>query len=166
MRKLVVFPLLMLVFIIQSAVASRMSLLSGVVDLPLLFLVAWALQERVEMAWTWALVAALYAAFFSALSPLAYLAGYLLLVGLARYIQRQVWQLPILAMFTVSFIGTLLMHLIAFAALRFYGSPMTLEDTLALITLPTLFLNFLAAIPVHSLMRDLAVWVFPSEEFV
>lgn len=166
MKKLIAFPLLILVFIIQSAAASRMALVSGAVDLPLLFLAAWALQERVEMAWTWAIVAALLASFFSALPPFAYFLGYLLVVGLARFIQRQVWQLPILAMFTVGFFGTVLMHLIAFAALRFYGSPISLVDTLSLITLPTLFLNFLLAIPVHSLMRDLAVWVFPSEEFV
>jgi hypothetical protein len=166
MKKLIAFPLLILVFIIQSAVASRMPLVSGAVDLPLLFLAAWALQERVEMAWTWAIVAALLASFFSALPPFAYFLGYLLVVGLARFIQRQVWQLPILAMFTVGFLGTVSMHLIAFAALRFYGSPISLADTLSLITLPTLFLNFLLAIPVHSLMRDLAVWVFPSEEFV
>lgn len=166
MKKLIGFPLLILVFIIQSAVASRMPLVSGAVDLPLLFLAAWALQERVEMAWTWAIVAALLASFFSALPPFAYFLGYLLVVGLARFIQRQVWQLPILAMFTVGFLGTVSMHLIAFAALRFYGSPISLADTLSLITLPTLFLNFLLAIPVHSLMRDLAVWVFPSEEFV
>jgi rod shape-determining protein MreD len=166
MKNLVVFPLLTLVFIIQSAVASRIPLLSGAVDLPLLFLAAWALQERVEMAWSWAIVAGLLAAFFSALPPFAYFLGYLLVVLLARFIQRQVWQLPILAMFTVSFLGTILMHLVAFAALRFYGTSIPLVDVVGLVTLPTLFLNFLLAIPIHSWMRDLAVWVYPSEEFV
>ena len=166
MKNLVVFPLLMLVFIVQSAVASRIPLLSGTIDLPLLFLAAWALQERVEMAWTWAIAAGVFASFFSALPPVVYFGGYFLVVLLARFIQHQVWQLPILAMFTLSFLGTLLMHLLSFLALRFLGSPILLEDALSLITLPTLFLNFLLAIPIHSLMRDLAVWVYPSEEFV
>jgi hypothetical protein len=166
MKNLVVFPLLVLVLIVQSAVASRIPLLSGAVDLPLLFIAAWALQERVESAWTWAVAAAILTAFFSAMTPVVYLAGYLLVVLMARFVQRQVWQLPILAMFTVSFLGTILLHLLSFAALRFLGVPLALEDALTLVTLPTLFLNFLLAIPVHSLMRDLAVWVYPSEDFV
>jgi hypothetical protein len=166
MKNLVVFPLLLLVFIVQTAVASRVPLLSGVVDLPLLFLAAWALQERVESAWTWAVTAAIFATFFSAMPPVVYFVGYLLIVLIARFILRQVWQLPILAMFTVSFIGTLLMHGLSFLALRFFGSPILLEDILVLVTLPTLFLNFLLVVPIHSLMRDLAGWVYPSEEFV
>jgi hypothetical protein len=163
MKNLVVFPLLMLVFIVQSSVASRIPLLSGAIDLPLLFLAAWALQERVQLAWTWAIATAILASFFSALPPVVYFAGYLLVVLLARFVLRQVWQLPVLAMFTIAFIGTLLMHLLSFFALRFFGSPVLLEDVLALITLPTLFLNFLLVIPIHSLMRDLADWVYPSE---
>lgn len=163
MKNLVVFPLLILVFIVQSSVAGRIPLLAGAVDLPLLFLVAWALQERVQLAWTWAIAAAILASFFSALPPVVYFSGYLLVVLLARFVLRQVWQLPILAMFTVTFIATLLMHLFSFLALRFFGSPVVLADVLALITLPTLFLNFLLVIPIHSLMRDLADWVYPSE---
>lgn len=166
MKNLVAIPLMMLVFIIQSTIASRIPLLSGTVDLPLLILAAWSLQERVKMAWSWAIIAGLFASFFSAMPPVAYFLGYLLVVALARFIQHQVWQLPILAMFTVSFFGIILMHLIAFATLRFNGSPISLADILSLVTLPTLFLNFLLAIPVHLWMRDLAIWVYPSEDFV
>jgi hypothetical protein len=166
MKNLVVFPLLMLVFIVQTAVASRIPLLSGAVDLPLLFLAAWALQERVKAAWTWAITAAIFATFFSAMPPIVYFVGYLLIVLFARFIQRQVWQLPILALFTVSFLGTILMHMLSFVTLRFFGSPILLDDILAFVTLPTLFLNFLMVVPIHSLMRDLAGWVYPSEEFV
>ncbi|MDX9990720.1 MAG: hypothetical protein RBS68_01605 [Anaerolineales bacterium] len=166
MKNLVVFPVLMVVFVVQSAVASRIPLLSGAVDLPLLFLAGWALQERVEAAWTWAIVAGIFAAFYSAMPPLVYLGGYLLVVFLARFVQRQVWQLPILAMFTVSFLGTILLHLLSFLVLSFSGSSLVLADVLTLITLPTLFLNFLLAIPIHSMMRDLAVWAFPLKELV
>jgi rod shape-determining protein MreD len=166
MKNLVVFPLMILIFIVQSVILSRLPLLSGTVDLPLLFLAAWALQERVEMAWSWAIAAGLFAAFFSAMPPIVYFIGYLLVVLIARFILRQVWQLPILAMFTVSFLGTVLIHLISFVVLRLNGSPLALDEVLTLITLPTLFLNFLLAIPVHSLMRDLAIWVYPSEDFL
>jgi len=166
MKNLVAFPLLALVFILQTAIVSRIPLLSGTLDLPLLLLAAWALQERVKAAWTWAIAAGLLASFFSALSPVAYFGGYIGVVILARFIQRQVWQLPILAMFTVSFLGTLWMHAVSYLALRFFGSPISLPDALSLITLPTLFLNFLLAIPIHAWVRDLAVWVYPSEDLV
>jgi hypothetical protein len=166
MKNLIAFPVLLLAFVIQSAIASRIPLLAGSADLPLVILAAWALQERVELAWLWALVAAIFAGFFSAVPVAAYFLGYLLVVGLARFVQRQVWQLPILAMFTVVFMGTIFFHLLVYLTLRLYGSPILFEDALSLITLPTLFLNFFLAIPVHSLMRDLALWVYPSEELI
>ena len=166
MKNLVAFPLLALVFIVQSAIASRVPLLAGTVDLPLLVLAAWALQERVKMAWSWALVAAILAGFFSAVPPAAYFIGYFAVVVFARFVQRQVWQLPILAMFTMAFIGTVFLHLTVYLVLLLYGSPISLEDVLSLITLPTLLLNFLLAIPVHAMVRDLAMWVYPLEELI
>jgi hypothetical protein len=38
-----------------------------------------------------------------------------------------------------------------------------LEDALAQVILPALFLNLLFILPVHSLLRDLARWVYPQE---
>ena len=53
MRNLVALPVILLTVILQSAVISRVYLLSGIADLPMVMLAAWALQEEVDSAWQW-----------------------------------------------------------------------------------------------------------------
>jgi rod shape-determining protein MreD len=166
MKNLIVIPVLALAFMLQMAVVSRITLLSGTADLILLILVTWALQEQVRSAWHWAVLAGLIAAFVSGLPPLTLMVAYLLSVGLARYVLRQIWQTPILALFSVTFFSTLILHLVTLAALFFQGTSLSIGDVLALITLPSLFLNLLLALPIHSLIRDLALWVYPLDDFV
>lgn len=166
MRNLLAFPVLALALLLQMAVFGRITLLSGAADVTLLLLAGWALQEQVDSGWPWALLAGLLGAFASGLPLPALPLSYLAVVGLARLIQRQVWRLPILAMFTVTLFGTLSQHLIVFLTLRFNGSPIALGDVLAFITLPSLFLNFLLAFPAYAAMRDLAGWIYPSEDWL
>jgi len=51
-------PLLGLLVIMQSAILSQVRLLNGTVDLVLLVLVAWSVQERVKTAWHWRIAGA------------------------------------------------------------------------------------------------------------
>lgn len=166
MKNLVAIPLLALAFMLQTAVVSRITLLSGAADLVLLILITWALQQQVQSSWHWAALAGLMAAFVSGLQPLVLLTAYLLAVALARNVLRQIWQTPILALFTVTFFSTLLLHLITYLALVFRGTPIPFSDALALITLPSVFVNLFLALPVYSFIRDLALWVYPMEEMV
>lgn len=164
MRNIVAFPLLGLAVIVQSAIVSQVKLLSGFADLPLVMLAAWALQERVKSAWHWAAAVCLMLAFVSRM-PLPVLAlGYFGVVFMAQALQKRMWQAPLLAMFGVTFIGTLLLHLWSFAFLSVLGTPLFFEDVVGLVTLPSLLLNMLIAIPIFFLMRDLARWVYPVEE--
>ncbi|MFN8414240.1 MAG: hypothetical protein U0Z26_17800 [Anaerolineales bacterium] len=164
MRNLVAFPLLTLAVILQSSIVSQVRLISGYADLLLIVLAAWALQERVDTAWHWALLTCIMIAFVSKMPWLVILVGYLSVVFIAQVLQRRVWQAPLLAMFSVTFAGTLLMHLVSFLVLRISGTPLSFGDVAALITLPSLLLNMLFAIPVYVFMRDLARWVYPFEE--
>jgi len=166
MKNLIAIPVLGLAFMIQTAIVSRITLLSGAGDIVLLILVAWALQEQVQSAWHWAALAGLMAAFVSGLPPFVLLTAYLLAVSLARYVLRQTWQTPVLALFTVTFFSTLLLHLITYLTLVLRGTVIPFGDALALITLPSVFLNFLLALPIHSFIRDLALWVYPLEDMV
>jgi hypothetical protein len=165
-KNLIAIPLLALAFMIQTAIISRITLLSGAGDIVLLILIAWALQEQVQSAWHWAGLAGLMAAFVSGLPPFVLIVAYLLAVSLARYVLRQTWQTPVLALFTVTFFSTLILHLITYFALVLRGTAIPFDDALALITLPSLFLNFLLALPIHSFIRDLALWVYPLEDMV
>ena len=166
MKNLIAIPLLTLAFMLQTAVASRVTLLSGAADLVLLTLISWALQEQVRSALHWAALAGLMAAFVSGLPPFVLLIGYVFSVLMARYILRQTWQTPILALLTVTFFSTMLLHLFTYLVLAANGTVISFADALALITLPSVFLNFLLAIPIHSFIRDLALWVYPVDDMV
>ncbi len=164
MRNLIALPIIVLAVILQSAIVSRVYLLSGFADLPLVMLAAWALQDEVETAWQWAVATGLLVGFVSKMPLFAPILGYLVVVALAQTLQRRVWQAPLLAMFSVTFLGTILVSLLSLAVLRLSGVPLPLSDSLGLLTLPGVLLNMLLAIPAYAVMRDLARWVYPSPE--
>jgi rod shape-determining protein MreD len=164
MRNIIAFPLLLLAVILQSAVISRVKLLSGYADLPLLVLGAWALQDRVKSAWHWAALGCVMLAFVSTMPWPVLVIGYFAVVFMALTLQRRVWQAPLLAMFSVTFIGTMFLHLLSFVVLGLLGTPFVFDDVIGLITLPSLLLNMLFSIPIYAFMRDLARWVYPVEE--
>jgi rod shape-determining protein MreD len=164
MRNLIAVPLLGLAVILQSAIVGQFVLLAGTADLILVILVAWALQEGVTTAIQWAFLAGLMIGLVSHMPWFIHIIGYFIVVLLALLLQTRVWQAPLLAMLTVTFLGTLLMHLLSFLYLRFTGDPVSFADSMGLITLPSVLLNMLLAIPLFGMMRDLAHWVFPSAE--
>ncbi|HSK66045.1 MAG TPA: rod shape-determining protein MreD [Anaerolineales bacterium] len=164
MRNLIAIPVILLAVILQSAVISRVYLLSGSADLPLVMLTAWALQEEVESSWHWAVALGLMVGFVSAIPGYVPVLSYVIVVWLAEMLQRRVWQAPLLAMFSVTFLGTFLLHILTYVVLRVGGVSMPLEDVLGLLVLPGVLLNLLLAIPVYAIMRDLSRWVYPVPE--
>ncbi|GAB4500114.1 MAG: hypothetical protein OHK003_18860 [Anaerolineales bacterium] len=164
MRNLIAFPIIGLAVILQTSVVSQMQLLSGYADLPLVLLAAWALQERVDSAWHWGAMTCFLVAFISSLPLPIVVAGYAGVLFLARILQQRVWQAPLLAMFSVVFLGTLFFHVLSFTILSFLGTPFAFGDVMGLITLPSLLLNMLLAVPMYAFMRDLSYWVYPVEE--
>lgn len=165
MRNIIAFPLLGLAVILQSAVVSQIKLLSGYADLPLIILTAWALQRHVKSAWHWSVLTCVMLAFVSKMPWIVEVIGLAAVVFFAQALQRRVWQAPLLAMFSATFIGTMFMHLLSFIVLLILGTPFSFSDVIGLITLPSLLLNMLFAIPVYSFMRDLARWVYREEEY-
>ncbi|MBV6395099.1 MAG: hypothetical protein HFACDABA_00670 [Anaerolineales bacterium] len=164
MRHLIAFPVLALAVILQSAVVSRVSLLGGFADLPLLLVIAWSLQENVDTGWHWAIVAGVFTMFVSALPWGAPLAGFLAAVFMARWLQSRIWQAPTLAMLGVALPSTFIVHLFSFVILSLARKPLPFVDSLSLITLPSALLNMLLSVPVFWLVSDLARWVSPVEE--
>jgi rod shape-determining protein MreD len=164
MRNLIAFPLLGLAVILQSSVVSQVQLLSGYADLPLVLLAAWALQERVDSSWHWGIVTCLLVGFVSRMPLPNVFVGYLGVLFLARILQRRIWQAPLLAMFSVVFLGTIFFQVLSYVALGFLGTPFVFGEVLGLILLPSLLLNMLLGIPVFALMRDLSYWVYPIKE--
>src|SRR5687768_1541817 len=164
MRNLIAAPVILLAVMLQSAIVSRVYLLSGIADLPLVILAAWALQDEVKTAWHWAIATGLLVGFVSGIAWFVPVISYVIVVILAQILQRRVWQAPLLAMFVVTFLGTIVLYLLSFAVLRLAGVPLPLSDTLGLLTLPGILLNLLLAIPAYAVMRDLSRWAHPSSE--
>jgi cell shape-determining protein MreD len=164
MKNLIAFPLLVLILIVQTAVVSRLQLLSGCADLMLVVLAAWSLQEQVDSAWLWALLAGLMTAFVSGLPFFVPIVGYLFVVGFSRLLLKRVWESPLLAMFIVVFVGTLFYQLLAMGALILTGNNLPVGDVFSLIILPSVLLNMFLALPVAVMVRDLAAWVYPVAE--
>jgi hypothetical protein len=100
--------------------------------------------------------------FYSALSLVVPIIGYFFITGAARYLQAQIWKTPMLAMFAMAILGTLVMHLLTIAALIFSGTELPILESLELITLPSLLLNLLLALPVYTLIKDLAANLYPQ----
>jgi len=160
---LTAIPVLGLAMMLQISIASRIMLLSGNVDLLLLVVAAWGLQERVRAAWIWGVIASLLAGLVSGVPWYIYLIGYLSVVGLARLLVHRIWQAPLLAMFAVTFIGTLELLMLTFVQRTIFEAPLAFSDVFSQIVLPTVLLNLLLAIPVHALIRDLAEWLYPEK---
>jgi rod shape-determining protein MreD len=164
MRNLIAVPVILLAVILQSSIVSRITLLTGTADLPLVMLAAWAMQDDVETAWHWAIAMGVLVGFVSGLSWVVPLASYILVIVLAQVLQRRVWQAPLLAMFSVTFLGTIGLSVFSLVVLRFSGISLAIADVFGLVTLPGILLNMLLAIPVFAVMRDLARWVYPASE--
>ena len=166
MRRAILSAILVLglVTMLQISIASRIMLLSGNVDLLLLVIAAWALQERVQAAWIWGVVAGLLAGIVSGVPWFIYLVGYLSMVGIARLLVHSVWQAPLLAMFAVTFTGTLELLMLTYVQRTIFQVPLAYNEVFSQIVLPTVLLNLLFAIPIHTLIRGLAEWLYPEKE--
>ena len=163
MALLVAVPILAGAVLLQSTILSRITLLHGSADLVLLVVIAWALHKRVETAWHWGILAGLMVTVVSALPFGGALIGYLMATLVALALRQRVWQAPILAMFLATFLGTLASHTVSMVILRASGSLLPWWEALNLITLPSILLNLLLAIPVFALIHDLANGLYPEE---
>jgi len=160
---LVAIPVLGLAVMLQTSIVGRINLLNGEADLVLLILAAWGLQERVRGAWVWGAAAGLLVGFISGVPWYVYLVSYLAVIGMARILAHRVWQAPLLAMFTVTLIGTLVLLMLTYLERSLFEVSLSFNLAFLQIILPSILLNLLLAIPVHALIRDLASRVYPAE---
>lgn len=155
--------LIVVFYVLQSAVFSRIILIAGTADLVLLFLIAWSLQERVRNTWVWTVIAGLLISVVSAMPFYSPLIAYLAVVTISKLIQTRVWRIPILAMFIVTLIGTLLQQIVYVIALQIEGAPVSWLESFDLIILPSILLNLIFSLPVYAVVNDLVGRIYPLE---
>ncbi len=149
-------------FMLQYGVVSRSTMLSGAADLLLLFIAAWSLHEHNKRMWVLILIFAAFISFVSATPFFVSIFVYLGIFLLSKYLNTWVWQTPLLAMFLLTFVGTLFQHIVYLAVLWVNQTPFDWATAFSNVTLPTVLLNMLLAIPVHALVHEMARSVYPT----
>lgn len=161
---LIAIPVILVSAILQMVIFSRVNLLSGSADIVLVVVVAWSFQDKKFTAWLWGLMAGLLISFISAIPMAVPLLSYVAAVGMAKLLQRRIWQSPILTLFVLVFLSTIFQHIISIGALQLSGVAISITEGLSRVTLPSLFLNLLLAIPVYVIMRDLYLMVYQNKD--
>ncbi len=154
--------LLIITIMLQSGVASRITFLSGAADLILLFIAAWGLQGQTKRIWLWTVLAGFFASLLSAMPLYAPFFGYLFITVLSQIIKRRFWESPVLAMLIVVFLGTLVQHIIYYFVLIFTGTGIDWQESLNMVTLPSLLINLVLAFPVYIVIREIALIIIPE----
>jgi hypothetical protein len=162
MSVLIAIPILGFAVILQSTVLSQIHFVLGSIDLVMLVLIAWAVNERVKTAWQWGVIGSLFASLITAVPLLAVTASYFLSIGSAILLRRIFWQRPILAMLISAALSTVIIHGITIITMMILETPVPIIESLNSITLPSILMNLLVAIPVYAIIGDLANWVYPQ----
>lgn len=163
MSILISFPIVLLLIILQTTFARELSLLNGSADLLLILTGAWALHCKDNSAWFWAILSALICGFVSAVPWYVYFISYLAIVILANVIRGKLWQSPMMSMFFITMVGSIVHYLLTLVSLQFSGTFYPWQDTMVRVIIPSIFLNLILAIPMYVVMKDTAEWVFRSE---
>lgn len=161
---LIGIPIMLFAAILQSSLVSNFTLLSGMADLVLVVIIAWTIDERVKYAWIWAALGALFVSIFSAMPFLVYVISYGFAAWLAFVFHRRIWQAPLLIMLGVTFVGTMVEQILSMLILQLNGSGLSFLVGFTKVTLPSVLLNLLVALPVYAIFRYLAGKVYPGKQ--
>ncbi len=157
---LLIIPFLI---ILQMVLFRRLALINGTADIVLLCVAGWSLQSRSKGYWAWGIAAGISLAFISKVPGYIPMLIFPAVVLLARLVQKTIWQTPILAMLVIISIGTIGYQFLTIISLQLSGSSISLPEGVFRVILPSTILNLLLAIPVFTVMRDLANLVYPEK---
>jgi len=151
-----------LAMMLQYGVFSRWMILSGSPDLVLLLVIALCLHQKHRRFWILILIMGGIVGFVSALPFFLPMIVYLAVYLVSLVLKQRVWQTPLLVMFLLTFGATILANLLSIAVLFVQSIPFVFSEALVKVVLPSVFLNMFLAIPVHAIVRELAMWLNPQ----
>jgi hypothetical protein len=161
---LIVIPVMLIFSMLQISAVSRIVLFNGTADLILLAVAAWGVKERGRNVFLWAFIGGLIISFSSAMPSFTPIIPYMFIALIARLFQDRLWQAPILSLIIVVFIGTLFQHIFSILILQLKGVNIGMLESLQMVTMPSLLLNFFFLFPIYVLISDIGKWVFPEED--
>ncbi len=154
---------LFILYLLQLSIFSRIQLINGSVDLILLFLAAWILHERVRNGWLWTILIGVAVSLTSAMPFYVPFFGYLAVAAITTIFKKRVWEMPIITMFVVVFLGSMMQHGMYMAALLVNRTPISILDAMNFVTLPSVLLNLLFSIPMYAIVHAFAERIHPAE---
>ena len=153
--------LLIIAMILQMGVVSRINLFSGAADLVLIVLASIGVQGSSKSTWLWCGLAGLFISLISAMPFFIPVFAYLIVAGISQTLKKRMWETPILALLLTVFFSTLVQHQLYFFALIMDGTRISWSESLNLVTLPSLLLNMMVAIPVYTAVHELSALLEP-----
>ena len=151
---------------LQLAILGRIQIQNGNLDVLLITVIAWAVQKNIhlqDVIWI-SLFCGVMIGFISAENFWIVVVVYLLASLTAYWINNRLWQLPLLSLFVCIALFTLI-HLTAFSIwLQISGAAITLSQSFERIIIPSTLLNLFVGFPVFLIVREIYIWIFPSEE--
>jgi hypothetical protein len=150
--------------ILQTTIASRITLLQGPADLVLLTYLSWALREEVTGVWQWGLIAGLIIGLASELPVWLPIATYMLIAAFIQLLRTRIWQVPVISLFTSTLFGTFLVLSLQWLFVVISGAPIEFEQAFNLVILPSMTLNLLLAFPIYGLMGEVTLRLYPMAE--
>jgi cell shape-determining protein MreD len=163
MSIIVSVPILLILLILQTTIASEITLINGAADLMLVWLAAWGLISEDNSGYLLAFFAGGLVSYVSALPWYVFPMAYLSVIFLGRFVFKQLWQSPLLSMFAITLVASILLYLFTMIGLRINGTDYSWQVSLTSVIIPSVFLNLLLAIPMYAIVKDLGGWIFRSE---
>ena len=157
-------PILLLLLILQTTIAGEITLINGAADLILVWLAAWGITNKDRSGYLLAFMAGGLTSYVSALPWYVFPLAYLSVIFLGRFVFNQLWQSPLLSMFAITLVSSILLYVFTMLGLRINGTEYSWQVSLTNVIIPSVFLNLLFAIPMFAIVRDFSRWVFKSEE--
>jgi cell shape-determining protein MreD len=149
--------------LLQVSLAWRISLLQGPADLVLLVLLAWMLQEPAKNDWRWGILAGLILSLFSSLPFWVPLTGYAITAIAVQLFETRVWQNSLLTLFTAIVVGIVCVQATTLLYLWLNANPIAIRDAFNLVTMPSIILSMILALPIYGLVGELTQLLIPSE---
>lgn len=162
MTTLIYSVMLIITMMLQLGVVSRINLFSGSADLILIFLASLGVMSNSKSTWLWCALAGMLVSLISAMPFFVPLFAYLIIAGISHILRKRMWETPILALLVTVFFASLIQHQIYFIALLADGTPISWSESLNLVTLPSLLLNMMLAIPVYTAVHEISSLVKPE----
>lgn len=156
--------LLGIALIIQTTIASQITLLEGPTNLVFLTYISWVLRAEVSGQWMWSIIAGLMVGFASELPVWLPVSTYLLINALIQLVKSRIWELPAISLLATTLIGTMLILTMQWIFLFLGGTSISIGAAFNLVILPSTILNLLLAFPIYALMGEVTVRLYPPQD--